>query len=269
VRERKKKAAEGGEGAPQWVVTYGDMMSLLLTFFILLVSFSTINEEEFNEALESFRGAVGILPYYETLIAPRVPMRKPAKSSRRMEQIAREMQRRMQVLGLEQEIQIEEDYEQGGLKISLPSHVLFDTAKADLRLEAYEVLSNVAEVLREIPSAAIEVQGHTDIRPLRPGAQFADNWDLSYFRAKSVMFYLRHVGGLDHFLIEAVACGPAQPIATNETEEGMQANRRVELFVRGDFPEETREDIQERIRTLVPGVSEPTPAPEGAEELVG
>src|SRR5690606_4418358 len=95
----------------------------------------------------------------------------------------------------------------------------------------------------------VEVRGHTDNRPIS-GAGYRDNFDLSYERAKNVMLYFTRQGGLPQDEFEVIACGESQPIATNETEEGRQANRRVELFVRGDFGEEGEETIGSMIQDI-------------------
>ena len=74
---------EGG-GAPAWMVTYGDLMSLLLTFFVLLLSFSTVHEDEFRKAMASLQGALGVMPLERTVIqlpkaTPEVPRPRPAR----------------------------------------------------------------------------------------------------------------------------------------------------------------------------------------------
>ena len=258
MAERKKKEGPSQGGAPAWVVTYGDMMSLLLTFFVLLLSFSVISEQEFTQAIVSLRGALGVLDKNTGMLdfMPQ-PKRSRREAVEEMRRLARELRRRMQVLGAEKEIKVELDLEQGGISINLPSRVLFDTASADLRPEAHEILNDVAGVLRDIPEAFIEVRGHTDSRPLRSTSlRFADNWDLSYHRAKSVMFFLRDVAGMATSQFEAIACGPSQPVATNATEEGMQANRRVQLFVRGSFTEDLKRQIEERVEQMTQSVSD-------------
>lgn len=256
--ERKSKGGPSEPSAPAWVVTYGDMMSLLLTFFVLLISFSSISEKEFTQAIVSLRGALGVLEkntgMLQFMSAPRKSRREALEE---MKRLARELERRMQIMGMEKDIDVSLNLEQGGIEINLPSRVLFDTASADLRPEALEVLNDVAAVLKDIPEAFVQVRGHTDSRPLKSvSARFSDNWDLSYHRAKSVMNYLRDVAGMTTNQFEAIACGPSQPIATNATEEGMQANRRVQLFVRGSFTEEVKKTLQEKVQDLKQGAPE-------------
>ncbi len=231
-------------GAPAWMVTYGDLMSLLLTFFVLLLSFSSITEEKFEEALLSLRDALGIMPQSVSIVSIEQEARTMPRTPRSIERVAREMQRRLQVLGREHEVELE--YDEGGLKVNLPAQILFESARAEVRPEAHDVLDTLAEVLGDLPDSTFEVRGHTDSRPLLSSAIFEDNYDLSYGRAKSVTTYLNQMGGVPLEQFEIVALGPAQPVASNETEEGRLRNRRVELQIRGEFEETELEELHQR-----------------------
>ena len=257
ARNREKKPAPGEEGAPGWIVTYGDMMSLLLTFFILLLSFSTISEEAFNQAMGSLQGALGVLPKNVSLI----DMNMRSQHKRReeeMEAAARKLSEQIQILGQEKQVKIEYDAT-GGIKISLPDAILYDAGSATLRPEAAPVLQDVAEVLAQLPDTFIEVKGHTDGRPLSDSIRFRDNYELSYFRADAVARQLINLGRIPIEQFEIVACGPGQPQASNNTEEGRRANRRVEVFVRGLVDKSKIDPLRER--TAVPDGSE-SPAAE-------
>ena len=228
ARDKKKKDDE--PGIPAWVVTYGDMMSLLLTFFVLLLSFSTVSEKDFNQAMMSLQGAFGVLDAYSGLINP-VP-RPPKKTPKQVERIAREIQRKMMVEGKEEDVNIELD-KKGGLKIILPNQVLFSSGSAELKSEAFDILATVGGVLEGLQTGFIDIRGHTDSIPLSGSGRFEDNWQLSYARARSVMMRIGATSNLPDGRFEVVACGPSQPVDTNETEQGRQANRRVEIHVHG------------------------------------
>jgi len=226
----KKKKSDGDEGAPMWIVTFSDLMSLLLTFFVLLLSFSTITEEDFNQAMMSLQGAFGVLPRFTHLVHPSPRRANPATEETKRQ--ARRLQRKLQIQGLEKRVKVEYDAS-GGLKISLPDAVLFGPGSATLNADAYPVLEDVAEVLAEMPHTFIEVHGHTDSSPLTAEGTFRDNYDLSYYRAHAVAERLVVSGGIPREQFELVAAGPSQPTASNETEAGRVANRRVEIYVRG------------------------------------
>jgi chemotaxis protein MotB len=248
-KDKRKKGSDEPPGAPGWMVTYGDMMSLLLCFFVLLLSFSSISEKKYSKAIQSLKGALGVLPRNPSVIQPLPIEQLQPRRPRSIERIARMIRERMLINNKAKDVKVELD-EEGGLKINLPSRILFDTAKADLKPDALPVLEDIGSVLKDLPNANIEIRGHTDSRPLTGGGEFKDNYHLSYGRAKSVMDFLHESSEIPLKTFEIVALGPSQPKATNETDAGMQANRRVEIHVRGDFSEETTEDLRRAIDEL-------------------
>lgn len=241
---RTRKKADDGPSIPAWVITYGDMMSLLLTFFILIAAFSTPNKKDFTAAMMSLQGAFGVLPKFSGLITfIQRPQRKQAEQA---ERLARQLQREMQVMGKDKDIEVQYDKE-GGLKIVMPNQVLFDTAKADLKPEVFPIIDVVANLLGELGGVMFEVRGHTDSRPLMSSGRFRDNYDLSYARADVVARRLNSVAHIPLEQFEIVSCGPSQPVAPNDTEEGMQKNRRVEIFVRPVADSSKMDELKDRI----------------------
>ncbi len=122
--------------------------------------------------------------------------------------------------------------------IQLPGDVLFASGKDSLTKEGKQILGQVAEVVRTDPDLAkreFQVAGHTDSNPLRGGA-YKDNWGLSAMRARSVLTFLVEPeadggGGLEPGNWSAAGYADTDPVAGNDTEEGRQQNRRVELVV--------------------------------------
>lgn len=251
----RKKGGDGEKGAPAWMCTFADLMSLLLCFFVLLLSFSTIQEEDFKEAMMSLKGALGVLPKNVSVIAPQKPAKRRQRSA---EEIARKIKRRMQMRDKQNDVKVEFD-QQGGVKIILANKILFDTARAELKGEAGDVLTDLASVLADFPQAFFEVRGHTDDRALRSSAKFRDNHDLSWGRADSVARFLAGTGKMDLDHLQITGCGPGEPIATNDTPEGRQANRRVEIHVRGLSEPDTIEQLEQSIGTVEGLTSAPTP----------
>ena len=134
MADKKKKCDCPPEGAPGWMSTFADLMSLLLTFFVLLLSFSTIAEpEKFEAAMNSIRGAFSI---FEGNIDPVNIRNSPPMSSKqqRIQRIATELRRKLQVMGKAEEIELK--FDEGGLKINLPSQVLFGSGSALLQPDA-------------------------------------------------------------------------------------------------------------------------------------
>jgi chemotaxis protein MotB len=118
--------------------------------------------------------------------------------------------------------------------IQLPGDVLFDSGSDKLKPKGKEILAAVAQVVRgdaDLAKREFQVAGHTDNKPLKGGA-FQDNWGLSAMRARSVVAFLTSSeGGLDPKNLSAAGYGDTDPVANNETDEGREKNRRVELVV--------------------------------------
>lgn len=152
----------------------------------------------------------------------------------------REKLQKLVTLGLKVEIR------RNRMVIRLPGDVLFASGQAKLQKGGQEVLDQVAEVIRNDKTLAqryFQIAGHTDNKPLK-GGRFGDNWGLSAMRAREVLLYLiaprdskEGGGGLDPTRLHAAGYGETDPVETNNTEEGRQANRRVELVLQPDVEE--------------------------------
>jgi chemotaxis protein MotB len=116
-----------------------------------------------------------------------------------------------------------------GLEITIPEVALFDSARAALHESARPVLEELAATLREGGEARISVEGHTDNIPVQ-GGQFASNWDLASARANAVARYLLEQG-FEPSRLQSVSYADTRPVASNDSEQGRAANRRVELQI--------------------------------------
>ncbi len=225
---RKKKADTPPPGSPAWMATFGDMMSLLLTFFILLVSFSTIQETKFQEAVGSLQGALGVLndlpsiPIHKEVLIPEGGKSDAEEIKERVEKLNKELE------SLKKSDVVEISRSEKGLAIRLEDEALFDLGKAKLRQEAHAILDEVAETLKGFPNG-IRVEGHTDDLPIR-SERFPSNWELSSARATAV---LRHMQGkgIDPRRLSAIGFGEWRPVVKNDSPEHRQKNRRVEIFM--------------------------------------
>jgi len=214
--------------SPGWMVTYGDIMTLLLTFFVLLISYSTIKEEAFRRALSSFQEALGLLPQersvirFEDIPAVRLSPAIPAH------EIIRRLRHSIYAAGLKDTMKIEEEEE--GIRITIQSPILFDSGKADLRPDASPVLNELIAILNESPHTVV-VEGHTDNVSINT-ARFPSNWELSTARAISVARRLFQDGNLSPGRFTVAGYGEFHPASSNKTPEGRQENRRVEILLK-------------------------------------
>lgn len=162
------------------------------------------------------------------------------KIKNRFEQLRKKLEK-LTNLGLKVEIR------HNRMVISLPGDVLFASGQDKLRDEGVNVLAAVSEVIRtdkQLSKRYFQIAGHTDNLPLRASTRFGDNWGLSAMRARQVLIYLiapvdakTGGGGLDPHRLHAAGYGDTDPIADNGTNEGRQANRRVELVLMPDVEE--------------------------------
>lgn len=118
-----------------------------------------------------------------------------------------------------------------GLVITFVADILFDSGKAELRSAALPTLDKVATVLREnVPDLNVGIEGHTDNEPIKHSG-WKSNWELSAHRALSVLHHLAGDKGIASTRLCALAYGEFQPVASNDTKQGRQLNRRVEIVI--------------------------------------
>lgn len=213
------------------------MVTLLLTFFVLLFSFSTLDLERFRAIMQSFQGSLGILESGMTISnqasiagrdSPRGQLFEQNLVEREFaEDVLRALSALQATLGLHDSFWIE--FSERGMVIHFTDRVLFDTGRAELKPEARELLLVLARQLKDLPHA-IRVEGHTDNVPIH-NALYASNWELSAARAVRVVRFLIETGGIDPRRLAAVGYGEYRPIASNDTAEGRARNRRVDIVL--------------------------------------
>lgn len=227
----RKKTEEPRGGAPLWVLTYGDVMSLLLCFFILLHSYSTLELEKFNKAMSSLKGALGMMPYQQSAApVPNVQM-KPGKGERKSKG-----KRSKAIAALNNVISdnklsgvIKVSETNNGIHITIGDPALFDTGRDEIKTIVLPVLEQIVEVINT-GDENVRVEGHTDNVPIH-NDRFKDNWELSIARAMSVIRYIRDQQVIDPRRLRPVGCGEFHPVASNDTQDGRALNRRVEIFI--------------------------------------
>lgn len=231
---RKKKPEDPPPGAPLYMTTYGDMMTLLLCFFVLIVSFSTMEIEKFKAAAASLKGAFSVLPYQEKVTPSKIELSRPSKGeepnarARKQQRAVMKLRRVIREHNLSSVIKVNQT--PSGVHITIGDPALFDTGRAEIKQDILPVLNQVVEVVSE-GDETIRVEGHTDNVPIHT-AQYRSNWDLSIARALSVIGYIREgQPEMDPRRLRPVGCAEFHPVASNDTPEGRALNRRVEIFI--------------------------------------
>ena len=145
-----------------------------------------------------------------------------------LERAKEELERRLQDEINDKQVKVE--MQGKGLVITFVSEVLFDSGKAKLRKDSYPKLDKVADVLNTtVLDLNVGIEGHTDNKPIKRSG-WKSNWELSTARALSVLHYLSDKS-VSEPRLAAIGYGEYKPVASNDTKEGRQANRRVEIVI--------------------------------------
>lgn len=245
---RRKKNESFPKGSPLWMTTYADMITLVLTFFILLYSFSSLDVLKWKQVVSSVKGSLGIMNGGKTLndaellghgkpdgnLTDKKITDQELADLERLQQEKIEMENLQALLSeilkdIDQRIIVDTD--ERGVVLRFEDSVLFDKGKAHLKTDAKSVLDKVSEIISSLDNF-IRIEGHTDNLPINT-SQFPSNWELSTSRSTNVLRYLLE-HGLDPKKLSAVGYGEYHPIATNNDEESRKKNRRVDIVILRD-----------------------------------
>lgn len=229
----RRKHHEEHENHERWAIPYGDLVTLLLAFFVVMYSISQVNEGKYRVVSESlnaaFRGnptTPDPIPIGQPAVtAPITPLPQDLRAEA-LRQLALQAESAMAPLIMQGLVDVGRG--DGKLSIAIRSDILFPSGVAKLSAEAQPVIHLLAPVLRDFP-VNIQVEGHTDNVPVT-GGQFASNWDLSAARAVSVVNLLL-ADGVPPARLSATGYGEYRPVLPNTTPDGRNANRRVVLSV--------------------------------------
>ena len=232
MSEEKKCPECPPEGSPAYMTTFGDLMSLLLTFFVLLISMANFEVVKFKIASESLQGAFGVLETFPTIaVHPfvRIPKHDGDEAKRKRSiNDAKKVQQVLETKNLEDAVKVE--VTEKGIAILLRDPVGFASGSADLKAQGEELISEISTIIKTNPNLKVRVEGHTDDVPIRT-ARFRSNWELSSARALSVVQLLSDKTGMNPANMSAVGYGEYKPLVPNTTIENRAKNRRIQIFV--------------------------------------
>ncbi len=219
-----KKAKKPPAGAPMWMVTFSDMVTLLLTFFVLLLSMANMDQIKFNKAADSLAGAFGVLGSADktSVTQPKVVSFSPVNDDF-TSQVYRRLKTKLRELKLNKKVKLVKD--RGAVVLRIDEAILFTSGQQELSREAYPVLRKVAELVRPLP-LNLKVEGHTDDR----GDELA-NWDLSVARSVSVLRFLAANQLMSLTRMSATGYGSQKPLFPNNSDRERALNRRVEFVL--------------------------------------
>ncbi len=242
----KKKHEAEKENSERWLLTYADMITLLMLFFIVLYSMSNVNTEKvktLSKALQSvFEGgnlgifdSSGAIPVKGFENFPgKAPLGSQYPYSTKSKPQSQTLKQVNEVFKPEVNAKyLRTTLDERGLIITLTSDIFFEVGSARLKQEMLPVLKKVSKILNEVPNF-VRIEGHTDNRKVSALGNveiYENNWDLSAARSVNVVKFLIEDAGVEPKKLSAVAFGEYRPIDDNNTPEGRAFNRRVDIVI--------------------------------------
>ncbi len=260
---KKRKEDAPPAGSPLWMATFGDLMNLLLCFFVLLFSMSTVDAQKFEMIAASFSNTFSIFNAGSTsfkdgmLISNGISQLneldeyinstgKAAESSdisdqlddaeaelekeklKASEELSEKVEEALAENALDKEIDV--TFTSQYVQLTLKGSILFDSGEASIREDALSTVSKVAMILQRYADSTIEIEGHTDNVPIHT-SRFESNDVLSSYRALAMFDYLVENTSIEPANIKHSGRGEYIPIADNSTPEGRAKNRRIEIKI--------------------------------------
>jgi chemotaxis protein MotB len=235
----RKKEEEAKQGAPDWMVTYGDMVTLLLCFFVLLFSMSTVDAKKFKSVIEAFQGSLGVLTAGKTIDDSELmskglnddDIKKQLQEAEDFQELQEQIEDYLEEEGIIDDVEVTNN--NSGLLLRFSDNALFDSGRAIIKEPSRKTLSYIAELLKkeEFSDKNIRVEGHTDNDQIVRGSKYETNWELSVSRASNVVRFFIEQNGLKPTRFSAAGYSEYHPVAPNDSVENKAKNRRVDILI--------------------------------------
>jgi chemotaxis protein MotB len=241
--------SEDGPKKASWLTTFNDLVTLLMVFFVLMFTMSTIDTKKMGSFQYALQSGLGVLK-----MGNRSPV--SVKKSQPIDDMShimtqaegeridekgtadRKLARAVRILS-EDDLGIQVMHSDDGTRLVFEDKVLFDFGKDAINPEGFPLLDKIAQALKDVPYR-LRVEGHTDNVPIRT-RRFPSNWELSAARAVNVVKYFVKMSKLDPQRLSAVGYGDSRPVVPNDTPFNRAKNRRVEILL---LTEEIAENVK-------------------------
>jgi chemotaxis protein MotB len=254
-----KKKKEKKENSERWMLTYSDLITLLMVFFIVLYSMSNINKDQYQQLAKSLENALGssgtsadgsiipkgsgILNGGTGLTSSEIQENGATEDGKSAEDnfsyesdgISKEefIELRTSLYNAIKDSDLKDTLkitvEDKGMVITLPNDILFGSGEAEVRSEMKPILDKVAQLINSIDSP-VQIEGYTDNVPVNT-IRYKSNWQLSAERAANVVYYLVDNYNVKPERLTASAHGENNPVASNKTANGRMRNRRISITI--------------------------------------
>jgi chemotaxis protein MotB len=271
-RRRRHDGEHERDDSERWLVTYADMLTLLMVLFIVLFAMSQVDEKKYSALrsglAEGFGGSTSIMQGSDSFLEERPEETSPdlvtdplfqtpavhqpavldvaRREFDRLDKVRQQLEETLRRHGLSEDVQM--SIEDQGLVVSLVSrHVVFGADVAELSPRGQRVVDVLAPVLRDLPDP-LRIDGHTNQVQVRP-AYYDTDWDLSAARAVTVLRRLDEVGGVPEERLSVAAFGHERPLVDPSRPGSQRVNKRVDIVVLSPISEESRDLLDEVART--------------------
>ena len=257
---RRRRGGEGGGGGGhdgggmlRWLLTYSDMITLLMVFFIVLYAVSQVDKARYEVLMKALKQVLtgqqvvtqvgGTVPVPPPVVGKTPTTAKAtanaAKEQQMLQNLAKELQQAASQAHMQSDVSV--TVAAVGVRVSFLNGILFNSGEATIKTSSYPLLDQISAILGTEPNNVI-IEGYTDDVPINT-QEFHSNWDLSAIRATRVIEYLI-AEGLDPSRFSAEAYSEYRPIASNETPTGRQDNRRVDMVILRSTPYSTEQIME-------------------------
>jgi chemotaxis protein MotB len=284
---RAKRRKKGGHDEEQhaderWLLTYADMITLLMALFIVMFAMSTVDANKFDslqkslqeafsgkilggEAIQETGGSVQAEASTPSVAATTLaPMAKNSPEAQHEQEDFRKLKTKVDTLIEKEGLQsrVESTVTRRGLAVKLLTDgALFDSGSADVKPRAKPMLRRLARVLAVDKAHPFRIEGHTDNVPV--SGRYPSNWELSTARSSAIVRAFTDGSGIDPHRFEAVGRADLEPLRSNATEAGRSKNRRVEIILPRTHAEPAPETPREAVASAVTPETHPSFATEG------
>jgi len=219
-----------------WMITFADLVMLLLTFFVLLLTMSSMDSKKLKNLMTHFTASTGVLEFagagkvynlgrfvskYNDADSLLVLDQKHFLTKIKLESNIKNM-----LKNVNNDVTLSDD--ERGVALSFHGNILFDPGKTVLRKEAYPALDVIADAIEECPNDIL-IMGHSDNTPIK-AETYGSNWELSAYRGISVLEYFLKEKGLSPSRFSLGGSGSSRPLYPNTSKRNRSLNRRVEII---------------------------------------
>ena len=244
---RKKKQEQEKDNSERWLLTYSDLITLLMIFFVVMYAMSNVDAQKYEELSQSLAGALapsglggtdsggqssggGISTSPAAAAATASADGKTDKVDPKLVAAAEKIQKLLKEKGLQDKVSV--SVQERGVVVGLMNTVLFESGSADIKQEAIPTLIAIGQIANDVHNY-IRIEGNTDDVP-QSSPKFPSNWELSVVRATEVLKLLIAQSGVAPDKISAVGYGEYRPSVPNTSEENRSKNRKVDIVILSD-----------------------------------